>query len=436
MSQQHRSVRPAPASGIGRYLAAIGSFDRNVKLFLVTTAFRGLVIAVLQIVFNLYLYSLGYNTSFIGIINAVNSLATLVVSVPLGYVADRIGRRPVLLAGGTAYPLALLGLSLVHSTPGLLFFNFLFGAVSATYWVAGVPLLYTNTRAHERVKVFSVNSFLLWGLGPFGALLSGQIVEIAAHWLGVPASSSSALRFGMFLMVGLGIAGAVPYPFLREPPRAAQTRSDGDTPPVGQIARLFVQLLIPDAILAFGVGSILTYIQLFFHLRFHLDPGPIGIVIAIGGIIAGIGTLSTPLVARHWGNLRTVVRLQWTNVPLMAALSLAFALPVAIPVYWAVLTLRGMADPVYNAFIQERVPEAYRARLTGMYSVTYAIGFSLGPAASGELQTISGFTPAFLMGAGCYLIGATLLYLFFGRGNRAADGALSSTTQGGARTAR
>lgn len=415
MSQEPRSVRLVPVLGLVRYIGAIGAFDRNVKLFLTVTAFRGLVIAVLQIVFNLYLYSLGYDTRFIGIINAVNSLATLLVSVPLGYLADRIGRRPVLLAGGLTYPLALLGLSVVQSTAGLLIFNFLFGAVAATYWVAGVPLLYAATREHERVQAFSINSFLLWGLGPLGALLSGQVVEIAAHISGVGASSASALRFGMFLMVVLGIGGAIPYLFLRESSRISEPGDGAETPPGGRIAVLFVQLLVPDAILAFGIGAILTYIQLFFHLRFHLDPGPIGIIIAGGGIIAGVGTLSTPLVARRWGNLRTVVRFQWANVPLMGALALAGTLPIAIPAYFAVLTLRGMIDPVYNAFIQERVPGAYRARLTGLYSVTYAIGFSLGPAVSGELQKLGGFTPAFLMGAGCYFAGASLLYLFFGR---------------------
>jgi predicted MFS family arabinose efflux permease len=187
---------------------------------------------------------------------------------------------------------------------------------------------------------------------------------------------------------------------------------------VGRIAALFVQLLLPDAALSFGVGSILTFVQLFFHLRFRLDPGPIGIIIAIGGVIAGVGTLSTPLLSRRWGNLRTTNRLQWTNVPLMAVLALSRSLPLAIPVYWAVLTLRGMVDPVYTAFVQERVPSAYRARLTGLYSVTYAIGFSLGPAASGSIQKVGGFTPAFLMGAAVYLTGATLLWAFFGRGGR------------------
>ena len=186
--------------------------------------------------------------------------------------------------------------------------------------------------------------------------------------------------------------------------------------PLRRLAGLFTRLLVPDLLLAFGLGSVLTFIQLYFHLRFRLDPGPIGAIVAGGGVLAGVATLLTPAVARHWGTLRTTVRAQWSAAPLIALLALAMQVFLAIPAYWMVLMLRGMADPVYTAFIQERVPEVYRARLTGFYSVTYSICYSLGPAASGQLQKLGGFTPAFLKGAAVYLTGATLLYLFFGRG--------------------
>ncbi len=104
--------------------------------------------------------------------------------------------------------------------------------------------------------------------------------------------------------------------------------------------------------------------------------------------------------------------------------ALSTQLAVAVPVYCVVLTLRGMSDPVYTAFVQERVPGQYRARLTGLYSGTYSIGFSLGPAVSGQLQKAGGFTPAFLMGKACYFCGATLLYLFFGRDRAVAQTAV------------
>ena len=417
-SAEDPQVRIGPVGGIRRYLTGARQFDRNVKLFLTVTAFRGMVIAALGTVLNLYLYSLGYDARFIGLINGVNSLAVLLISIPLGFLADRVGRRPVLLVGGMAYPASMLALSLSSSTTTILLFNFVFGAVATTYWVAGIPLLVAGTTEEQRVQAFSINSFLLWGLGPIASFASGQVVEVAAHALHVSASSSSALRAGMFFMCVLALIGALPYPFLREPQRARILRREAQHG--GHMATLFLKLLLPDVILAFGLGAILTFIQLYFHVRFRMDPGPIGIVLAIGGVIAGAGTLATPAIARRWGNLHTAVRFQWMVTPAAAILAISTQLLLSVPAYWVLLTLRGMSDPVYTAFVQERVPEGYRARISGLYNVSYSIGFSLGPAASGQLQKVGGFTPAFLMGTGCYFVGASLLYLFFVDNSRRA----------------
>lgn len=398
-------------SPLTTYVAAVRSFHRNVTLILIATAFRGMVIAALQTVLNLYLYSLGYDARFIGIINAVNSVAVLLVSLPVGYLADRFGRGPILLVGGLTYPLTLLWVSLARSTGMLLVGMFLFGALASSYWVAGVPLLFASTTTRDRVHAFSLNSFLLWGFGPVGALASGQAVELAARVLGVSASSTSALRAGMFFMVASAALGSIPYVFLRQPP-APPSRQE-PVPASRALAQLFARLLIPDLLLAFGLGSVITFGQLYFHLRFGLDAGPIGWIIAASGFIAGVGTLLAPALSTRWGNLRTAVRLQWSVVPMIVLVAIPTPLPVAAAAYCAAVALRSMSDPVYTAFVQERVPEVFRARLTGFYSVTYSIGYSLGPATSGQLQHRGGFLPAFLMGACVYLGGASLLWAFF-----------------------
>lgn len=405
--------RLAPLGGLRTYLADVRGFDRTAGLVLTVTAFRGMVIAATATILNLYLYSLGYDTRTIGLIIATGSLAVLVVSLPIGYLADRIGRKAVLVAGGFAYPVFLLALSLAHSTTGILLFNIVLSGVSTAYWVAGVPLLYATTTPRQRVSAFSINSFLLWGVGPLGALMAGQVVEIAARAFHVPAADPSALRVGMLFISFLAALGAIPYPFLRESPRGGGSQQT--PPPLGALTRLIVQLLLPDLVLAIALGALLTFVQLYFHVRFGLDAGPVGIIVGVGGIISGVGALLTPLIARRWGNLASAVRIQILTVPLMAALAVAGLLWIAIPAFWTMITLRGMADPVYTAFIQERVPEIYRARLTGFYSVTYSVGASIGPALSGELQRRGGFTLAFLVAAACYGLGAILLYLFFHR---------------------
>lgn len=405
--------RPPRLTPLRSYVSGVTGLGRTARLVLTVTAFRGMVIAGTSTVLNLYLYSLGDDARTIGLINASGALAVLVVSLPFGYLADRIGRRAVLMAGGFAYPVFLLAVSLAHSTTQIVVFNFVLSGVSAAYWVAAVPLLYAGTSPRQRVSAFSINSFLLWGVGPLGALMAGQVVEIAARALHVSGSSPSALRVGMLFITVLAAAGALPYPFLREPPCDAE--SHAPPPPLGALARLIVQLLTPDLILAIALGALLTFVQLYFHVRFGLDAGPVGVIVGVGGVISGAGALLTPLIARRWGNLRSAVRIQLAAVPLMLALAVAGALWIAIPAFWIMVTLRGMADPVYTSFTQERVPEVYRARLTGFYSVTYSVGASIGPAVSGELQKRGGFTLAFALAAACYGLGALMLYLFFGR---------------------
>jgi MFS family permease len=405
------SPRLISLQGLRAYLSAVRGFSRNAGLILSVTAFRGMVIAATSTIFNLYLYSLGYDTRSIGFINASGSLAVLVVSLPFGYLADRVGRKVVLMAGGFAYPALFLLLSLAHSTPAIVLANVALSGVSCAYWVAAVPLLYASTTPEQRVSAFSINSFLLWGVGPLGALMAGEVVELAAAAFHLSSASPAALRTGMYFITVLALAGAVPYPFLREPPSRVEEHSP--PPPLGALTRLVVQLLTPDLILAFALGALLTFVQLYFHVRFGLDAGPVGVIVGVGGIISGVGALLTPLIARRWGNLGSAVGIQLITAPLMALVAVAGALWIAIPAFWTMVTLRGMADPVYTAFIQERVPETYRARLTGFYSVTYSVGASLGPAVSGELQKSGGFTLAFLVAAACYTAGAVLLFLFF-----------------------
>jgi MFS family permease len=74
---------------------------------------------------------------------------------------------------------------------------------------------------------------------------------------------------------------------------------------------------------------------------------------------------------------------------------------------------RSMGDPVYNAFIMSQVPAEQRATASGIYSVTWSVGFSIGPALSGVIQQRAGFTPAFLAGAATMSVGVILLHTFF-----------------------
>jgi MFS family permease len=77
--------------------------------------------------------------------------------------------------------------------------------------------------------------------------------------------------------------------------------------------------------------------------------------------------------------------------------------------------MRTLIEPVYAAFQMEQVSDRYRATLSGFYSVTWSIGFSIGPAVAGWLQTNVNLSTAFVFGACCLAVSASMLLFFFGR---------------------
>lgn len=76
----------------------------------------------------IYLQQLGANTMTIASVFSAFGLAMMVAHIPAGYLADRIGRKPLLVAAWTAGLLAAWGMALARTLPvfivGMLLYGF------------------------------------------------------------------------------------------------------------------------------------------------------------------------------------------------------------------------------------------------------------------------------------------------------------------------
>jgi len=80
--------------------------------------------------------------------------------------------------------------------------------------------------------------------------------------------------------------------------------------------------------------------------------------------------------------------------------------------------MRTLIEPVYSAFAMEQVSPRQRATLAGFYSVTWSIGFSVGPTIAGWLQANVSLSTSFVFGSCCLLLAPSLLLTFFGKKHR------------------
>jgi len=416
---------------------------RNVYLLLFFTMGKGFQLTIATLNINYYAHSLGYKPDFIGLLSAMPAIGSLISSVPSGFLADRLGRKPVLIGTAILTPLCLAGVGLITSAPLLLAFSLLQGVVSSAYWVTNLPLLVESTTERQRVGILALNSFLLLGIGSLGNLLGGAIPEIVAGMLHVSAASTVPLRWGVLSAALVTLVFGFPLWFLREPKRATSaplapsaplpaasaeeiapsavaviTKRRRNTPREAKEklpVLLFAKLLIPDLLFTMGEGAVVALIQLYFVLRFHLLPGPLGIIFTISGLAGGIFSLSAPLFVHRWGKLPIITTVMFLSAPLMILIGFAPSLPFAISGEYARSFMRTLIEPVYAAFVMEKVSDRHRATLSGCYGVTWSIGFSIGPSIAGWLQTNINLSTAFIFGAICLIASASFLLFFFGK---------------------
>jgi MFS family permease len=415
------------------FVSSFLHLPRNVYLLLLFTTGKGFQLSISTLTLNYYVHSLGYQPDFIGVFSAMPAIGALVSAVPTGMLADRIGRKPVLLLTAFLTPLFLAACALVTTPFWLLFCAFMQGVVSTAYWVTNLPLLTESTTERQRVGVFALNSFLLLGVGSLGSLLGGAIPEFIAGILHISAASTIALRWGVFAAALFTFVFGLPLWFLREPRRTAANKaakalleeSVRNSGPLAEAVlhekrerlpvALFVKLLVPDLLFTMGEGAVVALMQLFFILRFHLLPGPLGIIFTISGLAGGIFSLTAPLFVKRWSKLRVVTSVQYLTAPLMVLIGFAPVLPLAIAGEYARSFMRTLIEPIYAAFAMEQVSDRQRATLSGFYSVTWSIGFSIGPTVGGWLQTNVSLSTSFVFGAFCLLLAPSLLLAFFGR---------------------
>ena len=411
-----------------RHWQALTSYDRNVYLLLLYTLGKGLQLSIGAVTINLYALSLGFKSDFIGVLTGMPALGAFLAGVPVGMLADRIGRRPLILSSAVLTPFTLIAIALSANGPLLLGASFLNGLLATAYWATNLPMITESTTEEQRVNAIAMNSFLLLGVGALGSFIGGQVPEIAGHLTHLPAASVIPMRWGVLAAAIVAGVPALPLVLLRESRRpttpvateATEQEAHPSSSAPAKIGRwammsLFVMLLLPDVIFTTGESSVIGLLQVFFRLRFALQPGTLGNILLLTGLVGGTTALIAPRFVRRWGKLRMVTSVQMLSVPAILAIGFApfAALSVAAELVRSIL--RGLFEPIYATFAMESVPSQRRATLAGFYGLTWGIGYSVGASVAGFLQLHIGLSAPFVVGAICLTIAPTLLLLFFGK---------------------
>ncbi|MBI5944835.1 MAG: MFS transporter [Chloroflexi bacterium] len=410
-----------PLHLIGEYGTHIRAFKPNARMYLLNVIITGAVMGVFRLLFNFFVLSLGYDEAMLGNLITTSSFVALLAALPLGYIADMIGRKGSLIISGALLSVSILAMSIWPSQELFYAMNIVSGIAQSLAGVTMSPFLMENSDEKERTYLFSFGQGLQMTMASVGNWIGGYLPTWMGNAQNVTATSSMAYGNSIFI-IGVGAAIAV-IPLLSLTSPKLEKSQRAVFAPFHYAAKnpiLLTKLILPMLLTSLGAGLIMPFMNVFFRVVHHQPDTVIGTLFAWGSLAMGIGLLIAPPLAERTGKIQLVVITQALSIPFLILLGFSPIVWVGAASYYIRLALMNMSSPVYQTFIMEHVEPSARATVASMTSMAWNFGWAFSPTISGWLQVKYGFGPPFIGTIVLYTISVIMYWAFFWKGSISA----------------
>jgi len=289
MNKQN-TIAPRLFRVLGEYSSQISAFSPNARFYLLNVILTGAVMGVFRLIFNFYVLSLGFDEALLGNLITTSSFVALIVALPMGYLADIIGRKGSLVLSGALLSISILTMALWQSETSFYSMNVLSGIAQSLAGVTMSPFLMENSNEKERTYLFSFGQGLQMTMASVGNWVGGYLPTWMGNAKNVIATSSTAYGDSI-LIIGIGAALAIiPLVFLTSPKLTHSQRAI--FAPFQYAAKnplLLTKLILPMLLTSLGAGLVMPFMNVFFR-EVHHQPDPvIGTLFAWGSLAMGIG---------------------------------------------------------------------------------------------------------------------------------------------------
>jgi MFS family permease len=402
--------------GLRGYAQNVRAFSRNASLYLISTVISSAAFGVFRLLFNFYVLSLGYDEALVGNLVTTSSLTALIAAVPMGYLADMLGRKISLIGGGLLTIAAIAGMVIFPSSGTFIVMNVLMGLGQSIAGVTMGPFLMENSGEKERTYLFSFSSGLSMAASSVGNWIGGLLPTWLAGMAGGDATSPEAYRLSLAVVAVTASLAVIPLLMLVIHKVKSSERSlFAPFTYFKHHPALLGKLVLPMLVTSVGAGLIMPFMNIFFRQVHGQSDSAIGMLFAFGSLAMGIGLLLAPPLAERYGKIQFVVVTQAFSIPFLALLGFSPLYWVAASAYYIRVALMNMSGPVYQTFVMEKVEPSARATVASLVSMASSFGWAFSPTISGEIQVRYGFGPAFILTIVLYVVSITLYWGFFWR---------------------
>ncbi len=341
---------------------------------------------IIMPVFARRLGEFGAGVEAMGVMTMAFALSQMIAAPWLGSLADRRGRRPLVLLALAAFALTNIGYLLANSTTAFIIVRFLGGALTAGLFPAAMGVVADIMPESERGRwVGMVMSGYAVGF-VFGPALGGLLYDT---WgFSAPFLVSAGLA-----VLGLSLATVlVPETLTRRsatPAHPTETTSIGQSLP--RPLTIFGTLLVIDFVAVFAFAFIEPQMVFYFYDDLGWTTLQFGVVVGAYGLAMMLGQTLLGQLSDRFG-----------RKPMMLiglTLNITFYVTIAVTANFALMLVvaavgglgAALLNPALSAFYLDITAAQYRSRVIGIKEAVLGLGGVMGPLL---VALVAGFTTA------------------------------------------
>jgi MFS family permease len=373
-------------------------------LLFATCGVRSFAYGFLSVILGLYLDAVGVSATAIGWIFTAALAGGAVMTIIITAVADRFGRRVLLVMGALLMATAGCVFALSNN-PLYLAVAAIFGTISPSGKEVGPflsieqAILPQTTSDKQRTTVFSAYNLVGSFAGAVGALAVGMpsvfsLSPISGYQLLIWSYCGSAVLLALlFALLSRRIEAAHG--------NAAQAGKIG----VRKSTKIVVKLAGLFSLDAFAGGFIVqSIVAYWFYLRFGTDLKDLGGIFFGTNFLSALSFLAAPAIARRFGLLNAMVFTHLPSNVLLLLVPLMPNLPLSVIMLLVRNSLSQLDVPTRQSYTMAVVDPDERAASAGVLSVARNAGAAVAPVFTGALLAAPGLGLSFLAAGGLKII--------------------------------
>jgi MFS family permease len=398
-----------------RELELLKWLSRDGKLLLATRPLSSFSTSFVSIFLAVYLNLIGLPLWQIGLILTGGLLASTFFNVVAGFLADRVGRKKMLVVFSLMIAFSGIVFAFVDNHVIL----FLVAVISTMGYRGGFGptamlervILAQSCSDEWRTQMYAIRSTLNSATRSIGSLFVGTVV-LLQNWYGLTEINSYRILFFVYALLNLVIT--IIYSQLSSAAEIEEFQVEQPLSLSPETRTNVLKLSLLFSIDSFGSGFITSsLVSYWFFNRFGLNMDAIGIIFSASSLFAAVSFLFAARISKRIGLINTMV---FSHLPAnMMTMTIPYmpTLTTLIILYFSRALLSQMDVPTRQSYIMAIVKPEERSKVAGLINLPRSLTSAISPSIAAFIMQFVGLSIPFLIAGGLKSAYDIILYLMF-----------------------